>query len=325
MVEAGIQRTYRVAVHGLPFFCRKLLALLNCDRWDVRYHYPKTLADKLWLANDLRSCDLAYTWGGRITMGKFLWAARCFGKRKIVVLWSGSDVLYAQRQYAKGKVDSWVADKIHWAVSPWLAEEVRTLGIACEYVQASFVEAIVPVPLPENFSVLVYVPNCDHGDLYGWGQIAEVAQSLPNVEFTLVGCQQGQQLHAPSNVKVYGRISDVGPFFRQATVVWRPVRHDGLSFMVLEALAHGRHVVYSCPFAACRQATTAQEARHEIQRLLELHNSGRLLMNEGGIRLIAREFAADTVRDNLLKRWEDIILSRPSFTLPASASADQNA
>jgi hypothetical protein len=48
-------------------------------------------------------------------------------------------------------------------------------------------------------------------------------------------------------------------------------------------------------------------------------------MNEAGIRLIAREFAADTVRDNLLKRWEDIILSRSSLNLQASASADQNA
>src|SRR6266403_1239163 len=40
-------------------------------------------------------------------------------------------------------------------------------------------------------------------------------------------------------------------FYKRASVVWRPVRHDGLSFMVLEALGHGRHVLWTYEFPGC--------------------------------------------------------------------------
>jgi hypothetical protein len=90
-----------------------------------------------------------------------------------------------------------------------------------------------------------------------------------------------------------------------------------LSFMVLEALAHGRHVIYSCPLPACMHVTTAGEAGKEIQRLLELHNSRQLTMNEAGTQLILRNFAAEGVRGDLLRRWEDIILSRSPGSAPA--------
>ena len=75
-------RPYRVVIHGLPHFCQKLAALLDCEGWDVRYHSHSTATDLFSLANDLRRCDLAYTWGGRIDLGKFLWAARFLGPEK---------------------------------------------------------------------------------------------------------------------------------------------------------------------------------------------------------------------------------------------------
>jgi hypothetical protein len=243
-------------------------------------------------------------------MGKFLRAARCLNKKKIVILWSGSDVFEAQEHFAAGKMDPWVADRIHWAVSPWLAEEVRAMGISCEYVQASFVQPVkVPLPLPDKFSVLVFVPGREKSDLYGLDKILEVADALRSVEFTLVGWQHRQALQAPPNLKVHGRVSDMNAFFERATIVWRPVRHDGLSFTVLEALAQGRHVLYSYAFPACVHVTDAAAAHKELQRLLDLHNSQALGLNEAGIQMIARDFSAETVRAELCKRWEEIILS----------------
>jgi hypothetical protein len=303
------QRPYRVAIHGLPFFSRKLTALLTGGEWDVRYHYPSSFWEMARLTNDLRRCDLAYTWGGRISMGKFLWAARCLGKQKIVVLWSGSDVLHAQNDFRSGKMSGWVAEKIHWAVSPWLAQEVRELGVPCEYVQASFVEPVKVPAMPETFSVLAYVPNRARASLYGWDQIVEVARALPHVAFTVVGLQPGEQLSGPDNVTLYGRVENMPEFFAQASVVWRPVQHDGMSFMVLESLAHGRHVIYSCPFPACLEAKTAKQARYEIEGLLELHRAKNLQLNEQGIALIGRDYAAEKVRIDLLSRWEKIIVS----------------
>jgi len=318
-----VRRSYRVVVHGLPHFCQKLSGLLRCDGWDVRYHSRQTASGLVSLANDLRRCDLAYTWGGRVSLGKFLGAAKYLGKQKLVMLWSGSDVLFGQEETAAGKLNPWIAQKIHWAVSPWIAEEVRALGLRCEYVQASFVEPVKEiVPLPEKFSVLAYVPDAEKAKLYGWDQIVEVANALPSVDFHVVGLREGERLEAPPNVTLHGWARDMRPHLEKTTVLWRPVEHDGLSFMVLEALAQGRHVIYSYPFQGCAQAKTAVKAQHHLRRLARLHDSKTLGINSAGIQLIAERFTPAKVRGDLLRRWEDIILQKTAAahsltTLPA--------
>jgi hypothetical protein len=310
---AEIGRPRRVVLHGLPHFCNKLAAILKDGSWDIRHHPRHTPSGIASLVADLSLCDLAFTWGGRITMGKFLWAARCLRKKKLVILWSGSDVLFAQKEFAAGKMDSWVKEQIHWAVSPFLAEEVRSMGLTCEYVQASFVSPVaVPEPLPDNFSVLVYVPGLEKAELYGLGQILEVADALKSVQFTLVGWAHGQTLKSPPNMRIHGWVTDLTPFIERATVIWRPVRHDaGISFMVLDALAHGRHVLYTYPFVACSRSTTAESAHAELERLLALHHSKSLPLNEAGIRAIAHEFNPGKVRITILNKWAEIISSVP--------------
>lgn len=318
--EKSAARPYRVAVNGLPHFCRKLSHLLSGEEhWDVPYrsYSPIGLAARF---RDVARCDLAYSWGGRISMGKFLWAARAAGKSKIVMLWSGSDALFAKDELAQGKMDPWVVGRTHWAVSPWLAKEVRELGVACEYVQVSFVEPVGHVALPEKFSVLVYTPSLKKSELYGLDMILDVARRLSSVEFNLVGFEGGRLPNAPSNLKIFGRV-DLTRFYEQATVLWRPVRHDGLSFMVLESLARGRHVLYSQPLPGCVQVNGVQDACQEIENIRGLHASGRLEPNEAGRAYIEREYNSETVKRQLLRRWAQIIEEPASETQKSSVSA----
>jgi hypothetical protein len=301
------RRPYRVVLHGLPYFCQKLRNLIQSDEWEVRFRGELSFRGLAAHAQDAAWCDLAYTWGGRITMGKFLWVARCFRKKKIVILWSGSDVLHAREEFDKGRISPWVAEKTHWAVSPWVAEEVRSMCLPCEHVQVSFVPPVVnPPPLPRKFSVLLYVASVEKQDLYGWDRMIGVAEKLRSVDFTLVGLQQGQALKGPPNIRVHHRV-DMLSAFRQATVIYRPVRHDGLSFMVLEALAHGRHVLYSYPLPGCAQVTSVDAACKELERLRELHESGALGLNLAGIELIRRDYDPPRVQARLLQRWKDVL------------------
>lgn len=302
---------YRVVVHGLRFFCQKLPELLTSERWDIRdrsVHTPFQLAR---LLRDLPACDLVFTWGGRIDMGRFLWAARSLRAPKIVFFWCGSDVLRARKMLTVGRVDPWIAGKIHWAASPTLAHEVRSLGLRCEFVQASFVEVVShPRPLPRDFSVLVFLPRADLAELYGWDRIVEVAKALPAVRFRLVGLHPGQHVETPSNVHVHPRTNDMTPLYEQTTVLWRPVRHDaGTSFMVLEALAHGRHVLYTNPVPGAVQVQDAESAKQHLERLRTLHESGDLPLNFAGMQAVAQTYSRDVVRSELQKRWEEIIRS----------------
>lgn len=313
MGNASPARPYRVAVHGLPYFCKKLTGLVDGNGWHVPYHSflnPVGLAARL---NEIAQCDLGYSWGGRVSMGTFLRAARAFGKTKIIMLWSGSDVLFARNQLKQQELHPWVARQIHWAVSPWLAEEVQALGVNCEYVQASFVQTVDPIPLPEKFSVLAYAPTLKKADLYGVDLMLQAANILPTMEFNLVGLEEGEVKGAPPNLKVHKHV-DLSSFFKRATVLWRPVRHDGLSFMVLEALAHGRHVLYSHPLTGCLHTPTLEMACAELKRLRDLNDSGLLQVNDAGRQYIARACQPSIVRADLLRRWEQIILSpQPDF------------
>jgi hypothetical protein len=304
-------RPYRVVVHGLQHFCQKLPALVGNESWDVRDRSQHSPRQMVALLRDLRACDLAFCWAGRTDMGRFLWAARLLGVRKLILFWCGSDVLRAKQISSAKKVNAWIAKQIHWAASPILAEEVRSVGLKCEFVQASFVERVErPKPLPKEFSVLVYLPAADLASLYGWDRVVEVAKGLPEVRFTLAGLRQGKLMEVPQNVTVCGWTSDMARLYEESTLLWRPVRHDaGISFMALEALARGRHVLYTYPLAGAMQASDAPEARAAIEHLKALHDASALRLNRAGMDAIARTYSRAVVREELRRRWQQIICS----------------
>lgn len=306
-------RPYRVVIHGLPHFCQKLVALLKGEAWEISFYSHNNIQDLLALAHALRCCDLAYAWGGRIDLGKFLLGARCLGVRKLVMLWSGSDALWAKKDAAAGKMNPWVAAKTHWAVSPWIAQEVLSLGLNCEHVQVSFVPVVKDIcPMPGKFSVLSYVPSADKADLYGWDQIVEAAKALPSVNFKVVGLRERGTLSAPSNVKIEGWTDNLAMHIREASVIFRPVQHDGLSFMVLESMAQGRHVLYSYPLPGTTHAKDAETAIRELRRLAKLSEIRSLGCNADGLEIVKREYSETRVRHNLLSRWEQIISGLPA-------------
>src|SRR5215469_16072729 len=192
-------RRFRIALNGLDHFCQRYSQLLTGDRWDVPYRPPTIPMGLAARFRDVMRCDLACSYTGRISMGKFLRVARSFGKTKIIMVWCGSDSWCAQADYATGKIDPWVTQLTHWAIAPWLAEEVRALGVDCEYVPATqFVEIPSnPKPLPKRFSVLLYVRNALRGGLYGLDRMVEVAQKLPRIDFNLFGLPEGQAVSVP--------------------------------------------------------------------------------------------------------------------------------
>ncbi|HXM98829.1 MAG TPA: hypothetical protein VN982_10170 [Candidatus Dormibacteraeota bacterium] len=302
------QDSIRVLIHGLAFFARQFPDFLRTEGWEFRNYEPRWSAELAAMTYHLQRCDLAYTWSGRITMGKFLSMARRLGKKKLVMFWCGSDVLEARDEYDKGKMEPWIAEKIHWAGSSWLAEEVRAMGLECEYVPSTWVPAVQrPMALPSKFSVLAYLPDAERVSLYGIDQVIAVARSMPKVEFKIVGLRAGQTLNVPENVKLHRRTVDMTPFYGNATVIWRPAKHDGLSFMALEALAHGRHVIWSYPFTGAHHAKEAEPARIELQRLLELHEEKKLELNHTGADYVAQNFCSEKIKNNLLTRWRAIV------------------
>ena len=103
-----------------------------------------------------------------------------------------------------------------------------------------------------------------------------------------------------------GRV-DLRAFYQRASVIWRPVRHDGLSFMVREALGHGRHVLYSYSFPGCIQVRDTEAARAEIERLHQLHRRGELGINEPGLQFVSEKYDKTLIRREILRRLSNLL------------------
>lgn len=279
----------RVLVHGLYYCGRMLAENLTGGDWEFRYYRDGGLKELAAMARELAACDLVYQIGGRRTAGRFLYAAKLLSKKKIVMHWVGSDTVIEAQRGARARQTSWVMQDIHhWGVSQWIVKEAELLGVRCEFVPIpSFYVPERPAPLPQEFSVLVYVPDARRGQLYGLDQILDVADALPEIPFRLVGLTAGRLPRLPVNLRVYGRIPNLHDFYRSASVVWRPSRHDGLSCMVMEGLGYGRHVLWSYPFPGCLHVTSAEEAREKISKLYELQEKKKLLINADGPQRLA--------------------------------------
>lgn len=306
----------RILLHGLVYFCRKFPPILAKPGWEFRHYDPNRGPELLPAAAYLQRCDLAYSWGGRLTMGKFLSVARLMRKKHLLMFWCGSDTLSAKEDFDAGRVDPWIVERVHhWAGAPWLAEEVQAMGLKCEYVPTTWVDVPSSLPpLPTKFSVLAHLSSADRVELYGIDRLFEVAKRMPHIEFNIVGILPGETLRTPDNVKVHKRCPTMIPFIKECTVLWRPARHDGLSFVALEALAHGRHVLWSYPFTGVTVAKSAASGYEEIQRLYELHSNGQLTLNRTGVEFIASDFAPKHVRERVLSRWRGIIQSGAEAT-----------
>jgi hypothetical protein len=299
----------KVLVHGLPYFGNEFAQVMNGDGWEFSYYPDRGIANLAALTRALARCDIAYQIGGRVTTGKFLRAAKFLNKKRIVMHWAGSDVLDEKGFVALGKSEPWVVKQVHhWAECDRMVNEVKELGLNCERVPLP--SSLIPEqasPLPGQFSVLVHMPSPEVGYLYGLDRILQVARNLPQIPFELVGLKDGRIEAAPKNLRIHARVRELSDFYQRTTVVWRPVRHDGLSFLVREALGHGRHVLYTYPLEGCIQVSGAEDAQREILRLHELHESGRLKLNEAGRRAVLKSYACGTLKQQIRQRLEALM------------------
>jgi hypothetical protein len=309
--KAAGRKTRRVLVHGLAYFGEVFADFMSGDSWEFVYYPDSGVRNLVAMCNALRRCDLVYQIGGRLTVGKFLKAAKLLRKDRIVMHWVGSDALEAQSTVSSGGCEPWVLNAIHhWADSPWILKEVCEMGVECRYVplpSTRITKAIAP--LPKEFSVLVYVPSVQCAELYGLDKILEAARALPEIRFELVGLRDGPLQSAPRNIRFHKRVPDLNDYYKQATVVWRPTKHDGLSWMVCEALGQGRHVLWSHPFPGCALVQSAAEAVAEIQKLYRRHIENDLRVNSQGASFISSgDFYPPNFKKNILSKLDELLV-----------------
>ena len=239
--------------------------------------------------------DVVYQMGGPLVPRSVFEACKLFHK-PIVKHWLGSDTLRlhdpdVQRQCGASIVTN-------WADAPWLVDELKAEGISCDVMGLSPIAATAELPLPvAPLTVLWFLPE-DRFEFYGGQMALSLARATPEVRFLFVGCERRGR-PAPPNVEYLGFLNDIDLAYARAHVLVRMPDHDGLSQMVLEALNHGRYVIWNYPFEASLNASTEDEVEAHLNGLRQRLTTGALGQNAAGRDFVRREYLGNVIADRI--------------------------
>ncbi len=187
----------------------------------------------------------------------------------VVRWWVGTDVLNAVRYRAVGDSARELAriTVAQIAVSPHLALELESVSVKAEFIP-SMTDVELTAPTAEcDFmprTLLVYLPS-DRWEFYGGRLIEQLVANNSDIRFVIVS-DENHRLKRFSNVESLGWVSDMETIWNQVGGLLRITEHDGMPRMVMDALARGKHVIYSWQFEGCRLATTLNEVQSELNR-----------------------------------------------------------
>ncbi|HTV91355.1 MAG TPA: hypothetical protein VMG98_01430 [Verrucomicrobiae bacterium] len=291
----------RAIIIGFEYFGRQLARLMadHADHWSLTFRGASYL-EKLRAALELRGADALVCFGGPGPDAVLTEVARRYGV-PVVVIWAGTDVVTAARDPELLEVLK-QDGAVNVSVAPWLADELRALGVEASYVPVGAVTAVDrPAPLPTRFRVISYLPEPRRA-FYGEKAVYSVAAEMPDVQFTIVGNGERNPI-APRNVEFLGYVGDMTRLIDESVALLRLPEHDGKSMLVLESLARGRHVVWTYDFPGVARANSISEAIGQLRRLQIAHQRGELGPNEDGLAFVRHDCAPE----KLVRGFEDAL------------------
>jgi hypothetical protein len=196
----------------------------------------------------IKKVDVVYKIYGNSTFDWRLFLSKLF-RKKTITHWIGTDVLeeMQNKNNLTARINRHLTDT-NLAGSSLLKKELKEVGIE------AFEIPIVPIKMitnlsfmPIKHSVLVYAPE-GREYFYGMNYVEFLAKKYPDVVFHIVANSKNS-LFMP-NVIYHGKLSleKMNELYNKVSILFRYPEHDGLSMMLLEALAKGKHVIYPYSF-----------------------------------------------------------------------------
>lgn len=308
MTNLAPARKKRVAITGYELFCKDIAEHVRRldPSWEpvlIRTGRHRQLIRALYV---LATSDMWYSIGHPLPDRLICWLAKALHKPR-VIHWVGSDIDSMRRN--PELLAQLSADIVrHLAEADFTARELRALGLASRVVPLPprFSADAIP-PLPKPFTVLLYIPRT-RGEFYGKRDYERLLKALSGepVRWLLVG---GGSLEAPDDVHLenLGWREDLSEIYKDVTVLIRSTPRDGLSLMVLEALAFGRHVLWSRPFPHTRHIDSYEDMEGHVRTLLNLHQRGALRPQTQGAAYIREHYPADECINDIAAAWREAL------------------
>ena len=247
-------RPLRVAVSdGSELFADRTVRLLNDMGIDAGRWRPGDSRLRNWRKG--LEVDLFLYVSGRRRLHKLQTSLGRLGVPTII-RWIGSDVsLESAGASETVKTMAW-----HWCVAPWLQAELEEAGVAADVVPLTLTD------IPDHAtgtSERVLRPRLHPGaaTMTSYGRAVRHRVREETSRRSIQADRDDDRRRSPGNVLALGWVDDVRALMAQTTVYVRPTVHDGLSNLVLEALARGRYVWWTYPFPGVEAAGSAGRRR----------------------------------------------------------------
>ena len=309
----------RLLIIGYPPTLDDLVAAFKLrPDWKTRVlPIPQTARRLAWpfaVVGAIPRVDLWYQFGGYAMRGfSFALSRLCANLRVPTILhWTGTDVLVARRLFERhGWLPGLLSQAHHWAIAPWLVDELADLGLKSEFMplpKTRLTEALdaEPPPLPRRFRVLSYMSDRNH-QTYGSRHLVRLARDLPDITIAVAGAQGTFLENCPSNLHFLGWIDDMSSAYTQATVLVRMVGHDGYAATVQEALAHGRQAIWTYSMPGVHQVKGYDDLKRCVQTLLARHREGTLSLNLEGREFVQRNLHRRVLDPRIVEGVERIL------------------
>ena len=288
----------KIIITGLPYFGKKISAALMEVDPNNNYIFLNTYYsnyDRLRFLFHILTAKVVYSING--TTGKsFVLNLAMKLKKRVVFHWVGTDVVLAKDSIRTNQAnEKFISYPVHLTDSPWFVGELKEIGIHADYSPLLVVNN-VPVrrTIPAEFKILLYIPQADQ-EYYGLSVILEVAKQFPEIIFNIAG-SECSDLPVSENVKFLGWIKDMSPLFSESSLTIRFVKHDGLSFFVLESLLNECHVIYNYDLKYCLKANNHQQISSYINDLFEKFKKSEFSLNTDGREYVVREFTVNNIQ-----------------------------
>lgn len=136
-------------------------------------------------------------------------------------------------------------------------QELADFGIPAEILPVPSYSDWEMRPLPEEFSVAIFLTDHNDFDKYCFEQTLSIVRSMPDVQFNVYG-DRGKDILYP-NMKHFGNLPrpDWEKFVYANSCLLRMVRHDTLPMSSCEFLMAGRDVVSNIPHPYVEHIDTA--------------------------------------------------------------------
>lgn len=311
MTQPG--RRGRIVILGLPYFGQMLAELLEDRGWKAHYfgHPGRNPLGWLRILPALARADIVYLVASRLDRGSPQDLFMRLRRRPVVIHWVGTDVLIALEEHEKQNVAVRLVENVtHWCDAPWLVDELRPMGIRSEYVALPIpVSKVEPPPLPGRLRVLMYLPvDAFDREVFDMETLLRLPREFPDLDFTLVpSTADTLPGPIPSNLELPGWATDMDALYRRVSVLVRLVSHDGMPFMVMEALSRGRYVIYTYPLPHVTHAQGYEAIAAALDDLAARHAAGKLPLNEAGRAYVLENFDRDVLAAGLDERLAELL------------------